>query len=152
MAAVRGCAEGRVYDISGRSVDFDAGDIEMPLTFPKSMRLTKKLEFDAVYRAKMRRTLGPVTIYSRLNGLPHHRLGLSVGRIVGPATRRNRIKRLFREAFRLHQTTLNAGSKGLDLIVSVKPHDFKALEDYAELLTSSVRELGEAWVKREAGR
>jgi ribonuclease P protein component len=124
----------------------------MPAIFPKSMRLTKKLEFDAVYRAKMRRTRGPVTIYSRLNGLPHHRLGLSVGRIVGAATRRNRIKRLFREAFRLHQHALKSASIGLDLIVSVKPHDFKHLDDYAALLNSCVLELAEAWMKREAGR
>ena len=42
------------------------------------------------------------------------RLGLSIGRVFGNAPRRNRLKRLIREAFRLEQHRIPAG---LDLVV-----------------------------------
>ncbi len=44
------------------------------------------------------------------NGLPYSRLGLSVGKRVSKhAVRRNRVRRLFREAFRLSRAELPAG-------------------------------------------
>ena len=61
----------------------------------------------------MRASDGRLTVWARSNGLPHARLGLIVGRKHGNAVRRNRIKRLLREAFRLSQHLLPAG---LDLI------------------------------------
>ena len=48
------------------------------------------------------------------NGLESTRLGISVGRAYGSAVRRNRVKRLIREAFRRVRYQLPAG---IDLIV-----------------------------------
>jgi ribonuclease P protein component len=57
------------------------------------------------------------------NGLEHTRLGLSVGRVIWrSAVRRNRVRRIFREAFRLERHGLPSGidvvlipaEKGLD--------------------------------------
>ena len=49
------------------------------------------------------------------NGLPHSRLGLSVGkRIWKSAVRRNRIRRVFREAFRVRYDAL---PRGYDLVL-----------------------------------
>src|SRR3954447_4771645 len=54
-------------------------------------------------------------IYGVENGLDHPRLGISVSRKkVRRATARNRIKRLIREAFRLHKAEL---APGMDLVV-----------------------------------
>jgi ribonuclease P protein component len=50
-----------------------------------------------------------MTLWALPNSLTHPRLGLVVGRKHGNSPQRNRIKRLFREAFRLSQHELPAG-------------------------------------------
>ena len=78
------------------------------------MRLRRGADFRRVYDTG--RSVGDegVVIFAALNELPHARLGLSVSRKVGNAVRRNRWKRLIREAFRLHQAEL---PQGLDFVV-----------------------------------
>jgi ribonuclease P protein component len=80
------------------------------------------------------------------NDLGHPRLGLSVSRRVGKAHRRNRIKRLLREAFRLEQHNL-VGS--LDLIIVVTPHEPRPLDDYRNLLIDAARQLDAHWSKKQ---
>ena len=75
-------------------------------TFPKSHHLRSPREFDAVYSNKTRESRGPLTVYALPNDLGHPRVGFSVSRKVGTAPRRNRIRRLLREAFRLMQHDL----------------------------------------------
>jgi ribonuclease P protein component len=52
------------------------------------------------------------------NRLSGSRLGISVPRKVGNAVRRNRIKRIVREAFRLHREVFPQGS---DIVFAVRP-------------------------------
>src|SRR5688500_17390113 len=89
-------------------------------TFPRSHRLSGKNAFDRVFNAKVRESRGPLTAYAAPNELAHPRLGISIGRRVGTAPRRNRIKRLLREAFRMHQYDLPVG---YDLVITVRPHE-----------------------------
>lgn len=103
---------------------------------------------------------GPLTLHSRPNGLGHHRLGLSVGRRVGNAVRRNLIKRRVREAFRLHQHVWPSGAGtageggeagGYDLVVGVRPHDPPlSMERCAELVGQMVREADAVWMRKAA--
>lgn len=73
------------------------------LTFPKQLRLLRGSEFDAVFGAKCSVADGVLIVYAAPNGRGHARLGLVVSRKVGNAVRRNRWKRVLREAFRLWQ-------------------------------------------------
>ena len=53
-------------------------------------------------------------LFVQENGLGFHRLGVIVKKEVGPASYRNRIKRLFREFFRLNKHEIKGS---LDLII-----------------------------------
>jgi ribonuclease P protein component len=108
------------------------------------MRLHGARQFLAVYRAAVSRHAGPMIVYTMPNDLDFTRLGLTVSRRVGTAARRNRIKRLLREAYRLHQHDLPSG---YDVVVRVKPHEPMDLKAYAELLAATLRTLDERWKK-----
>ncbi len=114
--------------------------------FPRSHRLSGKLAFAAVYDARAKEARGPLAVFSRTNGLPHPRLGLSVPRRVGTAPVRNRIKRLLREAFRAHQHDLPVG---YDLVIVVRPHRPMILAEYQRLLTTLTIGSHARWQKRQ---
>jgi ribonuclease P protein component len=88
-----------------------------PRPFTPAHRLRQKSEFDRVYKDARRFADSYFAIFARQNGLPHARLGLSIAaRVVGNAVRRNRVKRLIRESFRLHQHELPA----VDIVVNAR--------------------------------
>jgi ribonuclease P protein component len=119
------------------------------LTFPRRLRLTHAREFDAIYKAKVQRQRGPLTLYSLPNSLTHSRLGLSVGKRVGGAVARNRLKRLLREAFRLTQRDLPTGAAGgYDLILIPRPHQPLALDDYKQLLLDLAAAAHRDWERK----
>src|SRR4051812_17407931 len=101
--------------------------------YARKHRLQHALQFDAVYAGKVRESRGPLTVFAIPNDLGHPRLGLSVGRRVGTAPKRNRIKRLLREAFRLMQHDL---PRGYDLVVNVRGHDVALLADYQRMMSA----------------
>jgi ribonuclease P protein component len=87
------------------------------LTLPAQRRLRRKSDFDAAYAGGRRFGNGffGVTAFSNDKGWP--RLGLAVSvRTAGGGVQRNRIRRIIRESFRLHQHQL----PGVDLIVSAR--------------------------------
>ena len=114
--------------------------------FPKSLHVRRPAEFAAVYDAKVRDARGPLTAYAKPNDLGHPRLGLSVSRRVGTAPRRNRIKRLLRESFRLMQHDL---PRGYDLVIVVRPHEPQLLADYQRLLSALAIKLHQKWQRGE---
>ena len=87
------------------------------LTHSQERRLRRKREFDAVY-AKGRRFGNSVFgVTAQINGKGWPRLGLAVAvKTAGNAVERNRIRRVIRESFRLHQHEIPA----LDLVVSAR--------------------------------
>ena len=117
----------------------------MAHTFRPRHRLRLPSEFAAVYGAKTRESRGPLTVYALPNELGHPRLGMSVSRKVGIAVRRNRIRRLIRESFRLLQHDL---PRGYDLVVVVRPHEPLMLAEYQKLLSGMLVRLHAVWEKR----
>ena len=82
--------------------------------FRPAEHLRRPADFRRVYERRRSVSDGWLLVYGCENGLPHLRLGLSVSRKVGPATHRNRLRRLYREAFRLTRAEMPTG---LDLIL-----------------------------------
>jgi ribonuclease P protein component len=110
------------------------------LTFSPAHRLKLQRDFDRVYRSKLVKRMGPVRIHAALNDLPHNRLGMSVGRRVGNAAVRNRIRRLIRESFRLLQHDL---PQGYDLVVVVLSHAPLPLAEYQQMLRRAMASLAQ---------
>ncbi len=109
----------------------------------RAQRLSGRRAFGAVFDAGLTRRVGPLSVRARPNGLGFHRLGLTVSRRVGTAVRRNRIKRLLREAFRLNQFDLPGP---YDLVLVVSPHEPRTVDEYGSMLRRAV-----AAIDRRAG-
>ena len=102
-------------------------------TLPRHHRLGGRDAFRRVYDAGTRASRGPLTGYVVLNALGHPRLGLSVSRRVGTSARRNRIKRLLREAYRHLRHDFPAA---YDLVLVVRPHEPLPLAEYQRILAA----------------
>jgi ribonuclease P protein component len=104
------------------------------LRFPKTRRLSGNKVFDAVFAAKRNAATRLLVVYALSNRLAYSRLGISVSRRIGPAVRRNRIKRLIREAFRLERDRLPAG---FDFVCVARASEKPVLADYRKALVSA---------------
>jgi ribonuclease P protein component len=101
----------------------------------------------------VRRQAGALAVSGRPNGLPHYRLGLSVGRAVGSAVVRNRAKRIVREAFRLSQGSLPVSTTGgYDLVVAVRGREGLELQQCQQSLVELAGAIHREWERRTASR
>jgi ribonuclease P protein component len=101
--------------------------------------LRRAADFRRVYDRKRSVSNEWLIVYACENGLPYLRLGLSVSRKVGGAVCRNRLRRLYREAFRL---TRHEMPVGLDLILIPRRAEPPTLDELKRILPSLVRQLG----------
>jgi ribonuclease P protein component len=124
-------------------------DKQADFRLTRAMRLTHARQYENVYDARLRKSRGPLTIFAATNDLPHPRLGLSIGRKVGNAAVRNRLKRMIREAFRLSRAKLPSRSGGhFDLVVSARAHDAATLGEYQGWLLEAVAAIAREHEKR----
>ncbi|HWP57092.1 MAG TPA: ribonuclease P protein component [Candidatus Acidoferrales bacterium] len=77
--------------------------------FPKTARLTKRSEFQELFRTGKRVHTAHFILFSRGDGGGESRLGITVSAKVGKAVTRNRLKRLLREFFRRHRRVFSSG-------------------------------------------
>ncbi len=86
--------------------------------FPKSARLLKHADFERVYQQGRRHFSPSMTVFfleREIGGGP--RVGLTVGKVLGGAVTRNRIKRRMREAIRRQLMPLTAN---VDVVINPK--------------------------------
>jgi ribonuclease P protein component len=118
-----------------------------PFGFRSFEHLRRPADFKRVYERRRSASDECVIVYACPNGLSHLRLGLSVSRKVGSAVLRNRLRRLYREAFRL---TRHEMPVGLDLVVIPRRSEAPDLENLKDALPRLVRQLARKF-DREAG-
>ena len=87
-------------------------------SFPKSSRLNKTYEYRQVYRNGKRVPSANFLLFYRFNSLGESRVGLSAGKKVGGAVRRNRVKRRMREILRRQRPLFQ---KPVDLVLVAHP-------------------------------
>jgi len=97
------------------------------LTLRAHEKLKRPAEFDRVYKVRRSVSDGVMIVYGAPNGLPHPRLGLSVSKKSGNAVVRNRIRRMFREAFRLNKPMMPA--IGIDIILIPRKSELPPLDE-----------------------
>ena len=92
--------------------------------FPKSVRLLKHADFKRVYENGKRQFSGNLTVFflpraaEKDGTMDGPRVGITVGRALGGAVQRNRIKRRMREAVRGHVALLEQAS--VDVVINPK--------------------------------
>jgi ribonuclease P protein component len=98
---------------------------------PKRRRLSRSAEFERVYRQGRSKGNRYLVLYAfpREDDEEGPRLGLSVGRRVGGAVDRTRVKRVLREAFWGEAQRLPAGS---DYVVVARPESLALTEREGE--------------------
>ncbi|MEE4134950.1 MAG: ribonuclease P protein component [Desulforhopalus sp.] len=84
----------------------------------KSFLLRKSWEFDAVYREGKRLRGAGFTLICRPTTSGRSRLGISIHRGLRGAVKRNRIKRIVRESFRLEREQY---PQSADIVFAVRP-------------------------------
>jgi ribonuclease P protein component len=72
-------------------------------SFPKKYRLTRTYEYGQVYRTGKRFPSARFLLFTRPGAHEFSRVGLSVGKKVGKAVTRNRVKRRLREIMRIRR-------------------------------------------------
>src|SRR5437764_13978646 len=100
--------------------------------------LRRPADFRRVYDRRRSVSDGRLIVYACPNELPHLRLGLSVSRKYGGAVRRNRLRRLYREAFRLTREEMPTG---LDLVLIPRSGEEPTLEELKHSLPHLVQKV-----------
>ena len=86
-------------------------------SFPKSEKILNRADFVKLNRSGNRLYTKHFTLIIKQNGQGVTRLGVTVSRKTGNAVRRNRVKRLLREFFRLNKKRI---PQGYDIVIIAK--------------------------------
>jgi ribonuclease P protein component len=112
--------------------------------FPKANRLLRRPQFSRVFETGLRVQGRFLTVLLTSNDTGRPRLGIVASRKLGNAVKRNRAKRLIREAFRRSEAP---GGRGVDVLVIPRREIFDAAftnveSDFRTALRRAARRLG----------
>jgi ribonuclease P protein component len=115
--------------------------------FPRTARLLRHADFERVYKQGRRHFSTSMTVFylsrqaqtseNKLPSVSGLRVGFTVGRALGGAVRRTRMKRLLREAVRLSRPT-----PGVDADVVINPKKALLTTDFETLRNEVARAFG----------
>jgi len=105
-------------------------DSGKPAGFPRAARLLRHADFERVYKQGRRHFATHMTVfYVRGGEAQGLRVGFTVGRGLGGAVERNRMKRRLREAVRQYRRSVSAAA---DVVINPKKSLLRA--EFTELL------------------
>jgi ribonuclease P protein component len=112
-----------------------------------SMKFSKSLKLNHIFQ-RLYRTQGQansyLVLYARKNRTEENRVGITVGKKLGKAHIRNRVRRRFREIYRLHES---AFAPGWDIVVVART---KAVDcDFARLTEAYLAAAGRAGILKQ---
>lgn len=111
---------------NGRSRPSGAGKGDR---FPRTARLLRHADFDQVYRKGRRHFAAHMTVfYLRRADGGGSRIGLTVGKVLGGAVDRNRMKRRLREAIRMERPVNQSGAN-----IVINPKKSLLTADFADI-------------------
>jgi ribonuclease P protein component len=115
------------------------------LRFPRAARLLRHADFECVYKQGRRHFSASMTVFylARPSNIETQaaaahgmRIGFTVGRALGGAVQRNRMKRRLREAVRLSRPAV-----GVDADIVINPKKSLLTADFADILSEVNRAL-----------
>jgi ribonuclease P protein component len=115
---IRGTVTASVPEASNQGIER-----RIAKSFPRSARLLRHADFERVYKQGKRHFSASMTVFylprqeSKAEVAPSLRVGFTVGRALGGAVQRNRMKRRLREAVRL---TRPAPGPSADVVINPK--------------------------------
>jgi ribonuclease P protein component len=113
-------------------------------TFRPHEHLRRPADFRRTFDRKRSVSDERLIVYACENGLSYNRLGMSVSRKVGSAVVRNRLRRLYKEAFRLTKADLPAG---LDLVLIPRGAFIPNLDELKQSLATLVPQVARRLAK-----
>lgn len=101
-----------------------------------TVMLNRNQDFQRLYRRGAFCSLGSAILYAMPNGRSENRLGITAGKKIGNAVKRNRAKRIVREAYRAAETQMPIG---LDIVIVARSG---LPEQNAAVLTAAMQKRG----------
>lgn len=120
---------------------------EQSFRLRKAEHLRSNADFRRVYDRRVSASDELLLVYASENSLAFSRFGISVGRRVGKAVFRNRLRRLYREAFRLSRAQLPVS---LDFVMIPRSSREPSLAELMTVLPKLAHVVARKLVKKES--